>query len=161
MTYTFEVTEDNESFVVTDPCYTLGTWCQGVIPNVKKGTWTTAHKMKDGVVASIKVRCLGTTAQSLPIRADFEVGVDSGQAGIFKLSEYPKGDTGEYGDETTFYGRCCEATHPKSSVMPEGFVSSSGYGDGGYVCHYWLDDNNQVIQVEIDFMISFENDSED
>ena len=33
--------------MVSDPCYKLGTWCQGVLENVKSGIWEAYLKMID------------------------------------------------------------------------------------------------------------------
>lgn len=72
-----------------------------------------------------------------------DVGVDSGQAGfydeafyqdnsIFKGMPEPEHD---YGD--LWYNHACDITLSEMSagVMPYGVVSSSGFGDGSYVCY--------------------------
>jgi len=37
MKNTFEITSG--VMVCSDPCYEIPTWCQGIVENVKKGTW--------------------------------------------------------------------------------------------------------------------------
>ncbi len=82
-----------------------------------------------------------------------EVGVDSGQAGIFDDVQYGDGD-GEYGDTDTWYGRMCETTSDPigAGVQPEGVVSSSGFGDGGYDCQVIRSSNKDIVGVRIVFI---------
>ena len=82
---TFEV--KSGKMVLSDPCYELGTWCQGVIDNVKNGTWiadveyvnswgrrvarlTAYHK--DHYTYPKRIEISGK-------KMDFDGGVDSGQ----------------------------------------------------------------------------------
>jgi len=68
-------------------------------------------------------------------KLDFEVGVDSGQAGVFDLSHYWNDSVApEVAPEEVWYSMCCAVTLSECSagVVPFGAVSSSGYGDGGY-----------------------------
>lgn len=93
--------ELGEKVVISDPCYDLDVWCNGVLANVKPGTWHT--KAENANINGWGDRCSALIAwhESVdePNNKDFEetnidVGVDSGQAGIFdyKHFEYIKGD---------------------------------------------------------------------
>lgn len=89
----FEVTSDK--LVISDPCYDLGTWCMGTIPNVKPGLWIASIGVVDTGEFGKRVAYLSAFHQGSPdIRdlkvcpATFEVGVDSGQAGIFDFSHF-------------------------------------------------------------------------
>jgi len=104
----FEVTSGK--MVLSDPCYTLGTWCQGVIDNVKNGTWVGILEQSDegawgtrnSVLISLNVeafkknpkledelRSYTSEREILP----FDGGVDSGQFGHFDFANYRKDDT--------------------------------------------------------------------
>jgi len=88
---------------------------------------------------------------------DGEVGVDSGQAGVFDLAVYPQdGSTGEHDDENSFYGQCCKVTLDKTQgragKVNGGFVASSGYGDGGYDAYAIYDDRNNAVAIKIVFI---------
>jgi len=74
------------------------------------------------------------------------INVDSGQAGVFD------GDICD-GDDEDFYDRCCNTTlkNPGYGYMKGGFVSSSGYGDGGYECLVYKN-NGVAVGVEITFI---------
>ena len=37
--YVGDVYIESGSVVVSDPCYTIPTWCQGIVDNVKNGRW--------------------------------------------------------------------------------------------------------------------------
>jgi hypothetical protein len=189
--------------IVSDPCYTRGIWCTGTFDNVKPGKYIPylIYGSEEGSRDDTRVYELAVVHESAdPIfpaqwtEADFEVGVDSGQAGVFCDSLYPVGENnGEYEEPNSFYGACCNATlgegyrmindwfaHGKTGPRPEwsqgdsvfdkGFVSCSGYGDGGYSCFFAVDDEDQIIAIKIVFMgeeaeeedleSDFENDEE-
>lgn len=104
--------------MVSDPCYGLDTWCQGVLENVLPGTYNCKVEYSDeGVfgkrVAAIEVvneNCDGIIVFE---PEDFEVGVDSGQAGIFDYEYYAKyhSDCKERSHvDDDWYDRVCELT---------------------------------------------------
>ena len=141
---------------VTDPCYKKDTWCAGVISDVKNGIWEAHIKMEDRVAELItyhKDISASTLRKSKWMEQGIDVGVDSGQCGIFDDNLYPEGETGEYGDNVSFYDKCCKMTTEShdAGVLDFGVVSRSGYGDGSYVC-YTLEDVNGVVGVKIVFI---------
>lgn len=166
MSVAFEVT--GTKLMVTDPCYTRGTWswCQGVVENVLPGKWRARADFQDNGqtggwgdrVAVLEAHHEGFLRSYIDRRwerCSFEVGVDSGQAGIFDESRYPQGETGDYGSKGSFYNDCCETTlgeHMFGSVQGMGVVSRSGYGDGGYVAHVARDDEGHVVAVKVTFI---------
>ena len=162
---TFEVTGDK--LLVTDPCYERGTWCAGVVKNVRPGTWVGVVRYSDEGLWGTRVRQVeahyigSNPSDSGWTMQQFDVGVDSGQAGIFDEARYPNGEPGEYGDASTFYGRACEATlgrddeestRRRGNVISEGVVVSSGYGDGSYVCEAFDGADGKVVAVRITFI---------
>lgn len=170
---------------LSDPCYTKDTWCAGTV-KAKNGTWIGEVDHSDEGswgkrVSRIRAYLKGTDLSVVQIsdnfdamKLDIDVGVDSGQAGIFDDAQYPDGErTGEYGDSSTFYGRVCELTigetpdgthdpdHPQAGIIDDfGVVSSSGYGDGGYNA-YALFDGDEAIAIEIVFIGDEEFEDED
>jgi len=145
---------------VSDPCYDKDVWCTGLLDNCVTGTWEGAvltvdegfgervsvlvarHKETGPDFSSVHNLLKGRRGSGW-VEQKFQIGVDSGQAGLF--------DDAHYQDETVFeglpapeksfgslwYSHCCEITlsEPKAGVLPFGAVSSSGYGDGCYVCY--------------------------
>lgn len=159
---------------VTDPCYQRGTWCCGQI-EVEPGThWNVfASRYNDPMgwgnrVASLLiVRSDRAVARhpwfvALPEACDFEVGVDSGQAGFFDDGSYPHGETGEYHELGSFYGKACAATTNENGsgragmVDDTGTVAASGYGDGSYTCYVWKDSAGRIWAAEIVFIGDYE-----
>jgi hypothetical protein len=189
---------------VTDPCYSKDTWCAGTVKNVLNGTWEAEIVKTDDTQGwGDRVAVLRAYHESANlnkcIRVDsgINVGVDSGQAGIFDDSLYPD-DPGGYNDDDSFYSKVCQLTYketdnperapkvPPADCSPEKFVeylkkiekyhpfkteltggcinfgcaSSSGYGDGGYECFIFQNEDKVVVGVEIIF-ISDEEELED
>lgn len=147
---------------ITDPCYSRGTWCMGEV-KTKPGVWYTAALMSDEGSWGMRVKTLlawhessdDFTAEYTLNKLPFEVGVDSGQAGIFCESIYPDGDTtGEYGDLNAFYGKACAASDTGSAfgiVDGRGVCSESGYGDGGYSAFAKFD-GDECVAIRIEFI---------
>jgi len=148
-TKTFEITSG--VIVASDPCYEIPTWCQGVIENVKKGTWSAEVEESDEGdwgerIAVLKIEHTNAKKTYHLKQLEFVGGVDSGQFGFFDkdfyrndeiAKDFPKYDFGanydiEEGDK--WYRACCNLTLGNEGwgVLPQGVVSSSGYGDGSY-----------------------------
>ena len=160
---------------ISDPCYERDVWCCGTIDNCVPGTWQAAVLVKDegewgdrvAVLAARyaetgpkfnginRAKCNGTGQWH---HAEFEVGVDSGQAGIFdddhyqKDSDFPNDPANDFGSR--WYSSCCDVTlgRMKAGMIPYGVVSSSGYGDGGYGCTLHRNMDGQVDFVFISFI---------
>lgn len=151
--------------VVSDPCYELGNWGQGVLENVTTGKWNAYVEKIDG--GEWGERCAVVIALHESLReedeaaweaCDFVVAVDSGQAGIFERTVYRNDDS--VVGETTFdpddkwYSSCCDLTLTDlgAGVINGGVVSSSGFGDGGYVAFVARNSEGKVVGVQIVFI---------
>lgn len=161
----FEVTSGK--LRVTDPCYDRSVWCSGYV-DAENGTWNALITTADTELMGRRVARLvvwrqvdtqlGETAPIADQPVDFEVGVDSGQAGFFDDAFYP--DNCEEGD---FYGKCGDFTLSKQmgGVLPFGAVSRSGFGDGGYDCFVGRNEKGNVVSAQIVFItpeeLSFED----
>ena len=168
--------------MISDPCYSEGTWCQGTV-KARNGKWSPNVSVVD--VDGWGHRVVELTAchedflqeesdrylnDGKPAKWEvlrIEVGVDSGQAGIFdrkyfrddkvakdayRLTEKDIcGGDKEKGGE--WYSLCCDRTLSFYSwgIIPYGVVSSSGYGDGGYVAEAVMRDG-EAIAVKITFI---------
>ena len=172
---TFELT--GPVLRVSDPCYDRDVWCSATIENCKPGNWETAVLMQDegdwgirnavliarhtdsepGLKAYTKVLS-GTdkTWQECP----FDVGVDSGQAGIFDDAYYQDDSVfagspaAKFDEDNSWYSHCCDITMSQHSagVLPYGVVSCSGFGDGGYVAYRHVDQDGKTDAVFIVFI---------
>lgn len=96
----------SDKVVVSDPCYERGTWCMGIIENVKKGKWRTFVEYYDDGKWGTRVKNLIVSHnRATPTRIrramDFEVGVDSGCAGVFCDSIYPMRENENWRDKVS------------------------------------------------------------
>ena len=160
-------------FAVSDPCYDTDVWCRGELENIKRGKWSAEAGMVDDGKWGLRVALLSAQHESYDedaegdlaeYAAEFEVGVDSGQAGIFDAKHYrddavfgdskPKFKAGDTGPGDVWYDHCCDKTigGSRAGVIPYGAVSSSGYGDGGYGCVYYTDAEGLVVKVAVQFI---------
>jgi len=147
---TFEVTDD--SLLISDPSYALGTWCTGVVEGVRQGTWNAY--VACGETSSGR-RCWELIAMhdgypetlQMTEKTNIDVGVDSGQAGIFSVGAYNT-------DSEAWYGLCCEGTSraEQGIAITGGCVSSAGFGDGSYECFIARDGTTKTVGVKIVFI---------
>lgn len=162
--------------IVSDPCYTIPTWCQAVIDNVKPGVYYSGVRKHDA--GDWGNRC----AMVFAIHEDYydkphllmgswelhpaDIGVDSGQCGIFSRETYrddsykfdfepydfgpqfPSSD--EEGD--LWYRHMCKHTLSEQhwGTYDNGIVSSSGFGDGSYQL-FVVKKHNKIVAFAIDF----------
>jgi len=144
-----------EEVIVSDPCYTIPTWCQIVLKNVLPGDYRPFVQKSTEFGWGMRCHRLGV------IHTDFagkklswrktsgEVGVDSGQAGIFCKTSYRNDELAESittpevnfnlsrdGEGDAWYEKMCKFTlsDKQWGMYDTGVVSSSGIGDGGYDC---------------------------
>lgn len=138
---------------VSDPCYGTEVWCSGVLENVKEGAYNVEVMMSDEGMWGKRVKALAVihTDYKGPLhfteRADFEVGVDSGQAGIYDEEYYNQYHTVDDCDED-WYDAVCDLTDPYGTKDGKCVVSSSGFGDGGYDC-FTIVENGEIVAIMI------------
>lgn len=167
--------------MVSDPCYTEPTWCQIKLDDVKPGNYNAYHKEHDcgewGVRSSmLLVIHQDHTEDELEWdQEDGEVGVDSGQAGIFSYETYRKdglemevptvgydGRSFEWLDSLSradevggdWYTKMCKKTLTTDGwgTYDQGIVSRSGFGDGGYSL-YTARIDGEVVAMAVDFAV--------
>ena len=202
--------------MVSDPCYGLGTWCQGVLENVLPGVYDCNVEYSDEDMWGIRVSAIEVTHESCRGKfiqlecEEFEVGVDSGQAGIFDYEYYAKyhmDATERPHVDDNWYDMVCDLTYTKVE-NPEyeefcyeltdtsveglqkrfeaffeyqdniksqkylhkndgnttdglGLVSSSGFGDGGYNCWTYKNEDGKIVAVRVEFITEDEEDYEE
>ena len=128
--------------IVSDPCYGRDVWCMKRDLSVKPGQY------KVNVVYSDEGDWGMRVAGIVLVHRDYEgvsltrwvndpadIGVDSGQCGIFDDSIYPISKDGP--EREAFYDECCKITlsNKQAGILlsGHGIVTSSGYGDGSYI----------------------------
>lgn len=158
--------------MVSDPCYGLGTWCQGVLKDVLPGNYNCKVEYSDEGMWGIRVAAIEVRHQDydnfIPMDMEnFDVGVDSGQAGIFDYDYYAKYhdscDVRPHVDDD-WYDRVGDITLSRDSagtIDGFGFVSSSGFGDGGYGCWTAREKNGYIVAIRVEFITEDEEDEYD
>lgn len=161
--------------MVSDPCYTEPTWCQIKLKDVLPGTYNVSADKRDCSgwgerVHNLQVIHTDYTGPMNWEEAPGEVGVDSGQAGIFSYDTYRNdsifSEISEFGKDDRFksfndkegdkwYGHMCDKTLGDESwgVYDNGVVSSSGIGDGGYPLYVVKDKNGYIVAMKIDYLL--------
>lgn len=153
---TFDVSCDQ--LRVSDPCYESDSEGGFSIQNVLPGQWKAYIDWYSN--DTISALCVVSQEHNGNLyESCFEeiadVGVDSGQLGVFDKVYYNDNQGGEYDQPDTFYGKCCNATSSEQCcgvIDDRGFVSSSGYGDGSYHVQVAKNSDGSVYAVLVDFI---------
>ncbi len=149
---------------ITDPCYDKGTWCAAEVDNVFKGEWEASIDMKDcgdwgNRVAKLILKAVGQTAIKYQ-KLSADIGVDAGVCGVFEdKPDYGDGAWGSVCDELGYknYGLAT----PTNNFHCEGAWSSSGYGDGSYEATIGINENAEVVEITIDYLVDKVDEDED
>ena len=157
---------------VTDPCYSVPTWCQTKLTNVLPGEWVVSmiYDEKQGTNRNAELFLIHKDHQAAKdLSYDWfgDFGVDSGQAGVFDAASYRSDSAAEAinppwidfvlpgkdleGD--AWYEKICKFTLGESGwgAYDAGAVSSSGWGDGMYPV-YGAEVNGQVVALQLVFI---------
>jgi hypothetical protein len=164
----------SEDVMVSDPCYSLGTWCQTKLNNVLPGIYNVQVEKSDEGDWGTRVSGITILHESITddgISLEWEdhsgVGVDSGQCGIFCMTSYRNDEiaegittpvvdfniTGNDGEGDVWYLKMCKFTLSKEQfgLYDTGVVSSSGIGDGMYPMEVMLD-KEKVVGIRITYL---------
>lgn len=168
-----------EKVMVSDPCYGLNTWCQGVLENVLPGNYKCtvelSHEDDWGKRVSAIEVCHEDYTDNRGIAPEydaepFEVGVDSGQAGIFDYEYYAKYHSDSRNPEhvdADWYEQvgqltCDEKVGFCGNVIDErGLVSSSGYGDDVYACWTARNPDGKIYSILVEFIVEDEDEDDE
>ena len=153
--------ELSNSVIVSDPSYDRGTWCMIADLTIKPGKYKTWIVQSDEGEWGHRVAFLflvheGFALDQLSwISESEQIGVDSGQCGIFDDSIYPQLNDKNY--EEAFYNECCSITLdelPAGALENnQGVVTSSGYGDGCYEL-FAASVNGERVALMVDFKLA-------
>jgi hypothetical protein len=168
---------------VTDPCYSVPTWCQKKLTNVLPGEWVVSMiydelggSNRNAELYLIHKDYQSTRGLSFDWLGDF--GVDSGQAGVFDAASYrddayAAGITrpklrqefflpGELTEGDAWYETICHFTLEGDGwgTYAAGAVSSSGYGDGMYPV-YGAEVDGKIVALQLVFISQEEEDEDD
>jgi hypothetical protein len=161
--------------MVSDPCYTVPTWCQHKLTSVLPGEYLTTAFKSDNT-DGWGMRCAALVAVHKDYMEDelawrtvttADIGVDSGKCGIFDMESYRNDSIAEEittpdsnfhivfdGEGEKWYEKMCKFTlgDQQWGSYNTGVVSSSGIGDGSYrllVAKH----KGRVVGIAIDYLL--------
>lgn len=161
-----------EEVMVSDPCYSVPTWCQHKLTGVLPGEYVT-NAFRTSNTGGWGTRCAALVAvhkdyteDTLSWRAvnGADIGVDSGQCGIFAMETYRNDAAfmekpnfffpGNDQEGDIWYGHMCDRTLSEEQwgTYDGGVVSSSGIGDGSYKLLV-AKHKGKIVGIAIDFFI--------
>lgn len=158
---------------ISDPCYDKDDVFGGMVISAKNGDWVGTADMEQTGWGERVVRLTAEHRDHSKFSESVRqrIMVDSGQVGVFDLESY-KDDSlvrnvkrihkETICEDEPWYSICCDRTLSEYQwgVIPNGVVSTSGYGDGVYEATCFVDKNGDAFRVEVIF-IDDEGDEED
>ncbi len=157
-----EIRVDSGLIVIADPCYHFGIWCSGWL-KVLSGTYQCCIERVRSRVSKISIYHKDYPNVRINEETDFEIGVDSGQAGFFEANYHhqytfvPNLFGTETQEQKEWYNRICAITLNdeigNAGIIDNlGFVSESGKGDGGYVCNIGRNEDGVIVAADVVFI---------
>lgn len=155
MSYSFKVVSGE--LVISDPCHDKDS--DTCTYAAKNGIWEAREREKGRFLIANHVDFPFDEKDLLYSNVIGDIAVDSGQLGLFDSLLYPEGETGEYDDETTFYGKCCQISDFAGSIDGLGLNVKTLFGDGLYPMIGLYGDDGDLVAVAIDFAGTFDEDA--
>lgn len=170
---------------VSDPCYDDSVWCKTRLTDVYPGEYNVSvEKSNEGSWGNRVSRLTVIHKGYVMECADesnwvehSEIGVDSGQAGIFCESSYRNDEIVEsittpemdfvlpYNDSPgdAWYEKVCKFTlaKPQWGMYDTGVLSSTGYGDGSYPLEVVRNDDGEIVGMRITYIFPEDEEEED
>ena len=152
----FELSQPD--LVISDPCYEPGTWCAGTI-KAKPGKWICDILIgpTDWYTRVKRLRARHESVSEAVYALEFadtgiDVGVDSGQCGLFDRARYES----DVCEESAYQKICVVTLRSECSggIIPgkSGVVSESGFGDGSYTALTHNTPQGEAVAVQIVFI---------
>ena len=161
----------SENVMVSDPCYSLDTWCQTKLNGVLPGKYNVDVQKSDEGDWGTRVSSITIIHEDYEDTDDWEqhseCGVDSGQCGIFCMTSYRNDELSEgittpendfvlpYNDNEgdKWYEKMCMFTLSKDQfgLYDTGVVSSSGLGDGQYPLDVMMD-GDKIVGMRLEYL---------
>jgi hypothetical protein len=165
---------------VSDPCYGDDVWCKTRLNSVLPGEYhVDVQKSDEGDwgnrVSSLTVTHKDYVGKQLRYQEHGDIGVDSGQAGIFCESSYRNDDVAEtikngngiridsIEDGDKWYEKMCRFTLSGEGfgAYESGVVTSSGFGDGSYPLAVARDEDKNIVSIVITYIGEEDEEDED
>ena len=109
------------TLVCSDPCYSIPTWCQGIVENVKKGTWVADVEEDESWgrrIAELRINHVNHFLSGKFEEMPFSAGVDSGQFGFFDKEFYRNDEKAKELKKHNFGLRMPDLKLPRVTIGP-------------------------------------------
>lgn len=175
-----EVITLSNKVIVSDPCYSIPTWCQTVLTDVLPGRYISQvnEDPETGRCAELLVIHEDYYQKHLDYQEHSTCGVDSGQLGVFdaasyrsdaaaagiKTPEFEFSVMGDPDDGDTWYEKMAKITLGEPlqwGSYDTGVVSSSGWGDGTYPLLVSRNESDQIVAMLVTFIEPEDEDEDD
>ena len=147
--------------MVSDPCYDIGTWCQGIIKDVAIGEYEVLYF--EGYKSEYwpEDRLIGIYLKDCDIKyknlkwedVAGSFGMDAGMASISDMETYKKwrkeDESDKWWDDLCFGNNGMVANDTR--ILDDGIICNSGYGDGSYYVKEARNAENKVVAIMIEF----------
>lgn len=164
---------------VSDPCYDNDVWCKTMLTDVLPGEYEVTVDRHDDEswgnrISQLQVVHKDYKHKNLVWNEHSEIGVDSGQAGVFCESTYRNDTVDIKTPESRFsltlndqpgdawYEKMCKFTLSGQGwgSYETGVVTSSGYGDGGYPLEV-VEEDGKIVGMRITYIFPDDEEEED
>lgn len=149
---------------VSDPCYDYA--CSGAVTltNALSGRYLATLVKHNLDIWETRISKLTIQHEDYKdivpdIYSDYEIAVDSGQAGFFDDYYYQQNQGGDFGNINTLFGLACSLTLSKNQggiLFDKGVVSETGFGDGCYSLFIAKNDDGKIVAASIIFITDSE-----
>ena len=168
MIATFNV--ESGKIMASDPCYSIGVWCQGDVParNGKYYVYITRKKEKgfehwgerNWEMEIVHEDFAHFTTDDLNWEmSGGSFGVDSGTFGFFDYDYYAKYHTEELNEDWYDRNVCDVEGHWNADIDGKGVWCQSGYGDGSYDVDAVFE-GKEVVALKVTFIYEDEDENE-
>ena len=154
-----------DKVVVSDPCYKLGLSGQLCLRGVKPGKWSCSTEKIDGRVSELCLRHTKHCFALIDESVSRNIGVDSGQCGVFDFDYYAANvNDDDFDDLNSWYRRVCNKTIEEScwgEIDGLGCVSESGWGDGCYECLVGRNEAGEIVGIRLVYIEEMEEEDDE
>lgn len=158
----YGVVELGKEVKVSDPCYGTTVWCSYILDDVSAGHYdcytVIAETGSCGKRVAFMVLCKDGYGFNIPKeQIPCDIGVDAGVCGIYDLEYFNQYHNDRDVNEDWYQNNViswCMKDQAYICDEGKGFITSSGYGDGGYMLLVDRNDNGEIVRIAVDYFVT-------
>lgn len=143
--------------MVSDPYYSVGTWCQQILEDVLEGTYIITPYV--GEIEGWGNRVVDLVLRHENYKYNYkccpreivseDIGVDSGMCGIYDLNYFIESKEVDF---EKFFATVENAANPFGTHDCMGVTTRSGCGDGVYTCYVGRRKDGKIVSIRLNFI---------